>query len=158
MAAELKPERVASSIRMMREADAAGVAEILRGAPEAVFWPEASVREVLTWEGVLALVIDSNGMVIAFLICRQTADEAEILNLAVAQSHRRRREGGALLSAAVEELRARGVKRVFLEVRESNPAGITFYTKHGFSESGRRPGYYRDPEEAALVMEKKLIS
>jgi ribosomal protein S18 acetylase RimI-like enzyme len=45
---------------------------------------------------------------------------------------------------------------VFLEVRESNGAGVTLYGKHGFSKVGRREGYYRDPEEAALVMEKKF--
>lgn len=156
MAAELKPERVGSSIRAMRESDAASVSEILRQAPEAVFWPEASVKEVLTWEGALALVADSNGGIIGFLIGRQAADEAEILNLAVADPFRRRGEGGALLNAAVELFRTRGVKRVFLEVREANEAGIAFYKKHGFSEAGRRLGYYREPQEAALVMEKSF--
>jgi len=154
MAAELKPGRLASSIRMMRESDAASVAEILRDAPEAVLWPEASVKEVLAWEGALALVADSENKVVAFLIGRQVVDEAEILNLAVARPFRRQSEGGALLLAAVEQFRARGVRRVFLEVRESNAAGIAFYQKHGFSEAGRRAGYYRDPEESAIVMEK----
>ena len=140
----------------MHESDAAAVAEILREAPEAVFWPEASVKEVLAWEGALTLVADSNGRVIAFLIARQTADEAEILNLAVARANRRKGEGGALLIAAVNELHAQGAKRVFLEVRDSNAAGIAFYKKLGFCEAGRRPGYYRDPAEAAIVLEKNL--
>ena len=156
MAAELKRGLAASTIRTMRESDAVTVAEILGAAPEAVFWSEANIKEVLTWQGALALVADSNGKVIAFLISRQAADEAEILNLAVAQANRRNGVGGALLVAAVNELRSRAVRRVFLEVRESNSAGIAFYKKHGFSESGRRPGYYRDPEETAIVMEKNL--
>jgi ribosomal protein S18 acetylase RimI-like enzyme len=56
----------------------------------------------------------------------------------------------------MDEFRARQVSRVFLEVRESNEAGIAFYRKHGFSNTGRRAGYYRDPDEAAIVMEMKL--
>jgi len=140
----------------MREGDAARIADILHEAPEAVIWPEASVREVLTWEAALALVADSNGTVIAFLIGRQAADEAEILNLAVARLFRRKGEGGALLMAALEQLRMHGVKRVFLEVRESNTPGIAFYKKHGFCEAGRRENYYRDPQETAIVMEKTL--
>jgi ribosomal protein S18 acetylase RimI-like enzyme len=56
----------------------------------------------------------------------------------------------------LEQLRRRGVNKLFLEVRESNEAGIAFYEKMGFAKTGRRPGYYREPEEAALLMEKKL--
>jgi ribosomal-protein-alanine N-acetyltransferase len=84
------------------------------------------------------------------------ADEAEILNLAVRRQNQRRGEGHALLSAVLGQLHRRGVNKVFLEVRESNEAGISFYEKMGFAETGRRPGYYREPEEAAVLMEKKL--
>jgi [ribosomal protein S18]-alanine N-acetyltransferase len=156
MAAETRRERVGAVIRTLREQDAAAVAEILRGALEAVFWPESSVKEVLASQSAVALVSETEGKAAGFLIGRQAADEAEILNLAVAQGSRRRGEGGALLEAALEEFRTRGVSRVFLEVRDSNAAGIAFYGKHGFSKIGRREGYYRDPFEAAIVMEKKL--
>ena len=156
MAAETKRERAAAVIRTLREQDAAAVTEILRGAPEAVLWPESSVKEVIATQSVVALLSEAQGNAIGFLIGRQAADEAEILNLAVAQGSRRRGEGGALLEAALEEFRTRGVSRVFLEVRDSNQAGIAFYEKHGFSKVGRREGYYREPFEAAIVMEKKF--
>lgn len=94
----------------------------------------------------------------AFIIGRQVADEAEILNLAVILPKRRRGEGAGLLKAALEEFRARHVSRVFLEVRESNESAIAFYAGHGFSKTGRRAGYYHDPEEAAIVMEIKLVA
>ena len=84
------------------------------------------------------------------------AEEAEILNLAVVLAKRRKGEGGALLKAAMDEFQARHVSRVFLEVRESNEGGIAFYERHGFLKTGRRASYYRNPEEAAIVMEKKL--
>jgi ribosomal-protein-alanine N-acetyltransferase len=156
MAAEARRERARSSIRTLRAEDARAVTEILREAKEAVFWPESSVVEALGWQGALALASEASGKLLGFLIGRQAGDEAEILNLAVETKSRRRGEGGALLKAAVQEFRARGVSRVFLEVRESNGAGVTFYGKHGFSKVGRREGYYRGPEEAALVMEKKF--
>jgi [ribosomal protein S18]-alanine N-acetyltransferase len=156
MAAETKREPITSTIRPMREDDVSAVARISRSAPEAAFWPESSVSEVLSWGGIVALVSESRNRAVGFLIARETAGEAEILNLAVEHLHRRRGEGAALLNAAAEALRMRGVTRVFLEVRESNAAGIAFYRKHGFSETGRRPSYYREPEEAAVVMEKKL--
>ncbi len=156
MVAELRPERTRSTLRRLRAEDAGAVAEILRQSPEAVFWPEASVKEVLKWKGALGIATEAAGKVAGFLIGRQTGDEAEVLNLAVAPESRRRGDGGALLKAAAEEFRSRGVSRVFLEVRESNARGIAFYGKHGFSKTGRRDGYYRDPSEAAIVMERKL--
>jgi ribosomal-protein-alanine N-acetyltransferase len=129
------------------------VSDILRQSPEAVIWPEASVREVLDWKGILGLASEAGGRMSGFLIGRQVSDEAEILNLAVSAESRRRGEGGALLRAAVAEFRKRGVRRVFLEVRESNSTAIAFYERHSFSRAGRREGYYRDPSEAAIVME-----
>src|SRR5437016_9640945 len=120
MATELRQERARPAMRMLRAEDAEAVAEILRQAPQAVFWPEASVKEVLEWKGSLGLVIEAAGKVVGFLIGRQTTEEAEVLNLAVAPQDRRKGTGGRLLQAAVEEFRTRGANRVYLEVRESN--------------------------------------
>lgn len=156
MATELRQERSEPVIRPLKAHDASAVAEILRQSPEAVFWPEASVKEVFEWKGALAIASESGGKLHGFLIARQAGDEAEILNLAVASDSRRSGVGGALLSVAFQSLRGRGVGRVFLEVRESNAAAIAFYAKHGFSKSGRREDYYRDPRESAIVMQRKL--
>ena len=157
MDAETKHVRV-SGVRPMIGTDAARVSEILREAPEAVFWPEASVREVLGWHNAVVFVSTHEKTTVArgFVIARQAADEAEILNLAVEQGSRRRGQGSALLQATEDQLRVLGVKRLFLEVRESNAVGIAFYRKQGFRQAGRRAGYYHQPEEAALLMEKQL--
>jgi ribosomal-protein-alanine N-acetyltransferase len=156
MADETKREQVGKTIRAFLLADAAAVTEILRGSPEAAQWTEWGIRELLGWHGVLALVSEDDCTVSGFIVGRQVADQAEILNLAVAPAKRRKGEGGALLKAAMDEFRARQVSRVFLEVRESNESGIAFYAKHGFSKTGKRPGYYRGPDEAAVTMERKL--
>ena len=156
MGAETIRGPTASTIRAFREADAAAATEILKGSLEAAQWTEWGFRELLGWRGVLALVSEGDRKVIGFIIGRQVAAEAEILNLAVIVAKRRKGEGGALLQAAVDEFRARQVSRVFLEVRESNGTGMEFYEKHGFSKTGRRAGYYHDPDEAAIVMDIKV--
>jgi ribosomal-protein-alanine N-acetyltransferase len=154
MGAEAK--RHDAGIRAFCAEDAPAVTKILREAPEAAHWPEESYRESLSLPGMVALVSERDGRVKGFLIGRQVADEAEILNLAVEPLGRRRGEGGGLLKAAMHEFRARGASRVFLEVRLSNATGIAFYERRGFFKTGGRAGYYRDPEEAAIVMELKL--
>jgi ribosomal-protein-alanine acetyltransferase len=156
MGVEAKREGRDSTIRAFGEADAAAVAEILRASPEASQWTEWGFKELLGWRGVLALVSEDDGKVSGFLIGREVAGEAEILNVAVVAAKRRRGQGGALLKAAMDELRAWKVSRVFLEVRESNAAGTAFYEKQGFSKTGRRAGYYRNPDEAAIRMERSL--
>ncbi len=156
MAAEASRKSPSATIRRFRPEDADAVTAIAKESPQAADWPTASYRELAGWSGVLALVSESEGKASGFVIGRQVGDAAEVLNLAVTPARRRKGEGGALLKAALEEFRARRVTRVFLEVRESNETAIAFYAKHGFSKVGHRAGYYRDPEEAAILMERKL--
>jgi ribosomal-protein-alanine N-acetyltransferase len=156
MAAEGKSLRNERTIRRFRPEDAAAVAGIMGESPEAARWSKESYEASGGWGGVLSLVSETNGELGGVLIVRQVEDEGEVLNLAVRQGNRRRGEGGALLEAALAELKGGGVTHVYLEVRESNSAGIGFYEKHGFSKTGRRKSYYRNPEEAAVLLEKKL--
>ncbi len=50
-----------------------------------------------------------------------------------------------------------GATQALLEVRQSNVAGRTLYSKMGFREQGRRGQYYRDPVEDAVLMEKNSL-
>ena len=156
MDAETKLGRTGAVIRAFRAGDAPALTSILREAPEAANWTQASYRDWMNSPGAVALVNEGDGRVTGFIIGRQVADEAEVLNLAVAPLARRKGQGGALLKAALEEFRAGGVRRVYLEVRESNVAARAFYAKHRFLQTGKRLNYYRKPEEAAIVMEMKL--
>jgi ribosomal-protein-alanine N-acetyltransferase len=156
MVDEAEREAATARIRAFGPADAAAATEILKGSPQAAQWTELGFCELLKWPGVVARVSEGGQKVIGFVVARQVGEEAEILNLAVILQKRRIGEGAALLDAAMDELRTRHVSRVFLEVRESNHSAIAFYAKHGFSKTGRRVGYYHNPEEAAVVMERKL--
>jgi ribosomal-protein-alanine N-acetyltransferase len=154
--AETKLGRTGAVIRAFRAEDAPALTSILRDAPEAANWTQASYRDWMNSPGAVAFVSEGDGRVTGFIIGRQVADEAEVLNLAVAPLARCKGQGGALLKAALDEFGARGASRVFLEVRESNVVARAFYAKHGFSQTGKRLNYYRKPEEAAIVMEMKL--
>ena len=91
-----------------------------------------------------------------YLIGRIVADEAEILNLAVAPEERRRGIGAALLRDGLALCSERRVKSVFLEVRESNDRARALYSAHGFRPIGQRAGYYRNPPEAAVILRRTL--
>jgi ribosomal-protein-alanine N-acetyltransferase len=145
-----------TGIRGFRPEDIPELVSITEESAQSANWSKESFERLSKLEGFLAFVNETAGCIRGFAVGRQVADEGEILNLAVRRQNRRRGEGHGLLSAVLEQLHRQGVNKVFLEVRESNEEGITFYEKMGFAKTGRRPGYYREPEEAAVLMEKKL--
>jgi ribosomal-protein-alanine acetyltransferase len=147
-----------AKIRAFRPDDAESAAQILQECPQAASWPRASYEELIGQSGVVAFVWEADSLVTGFLVARQVADQAEVLNMAVRAESRRSGQGSALLLAAFEEFQRREVSRVFLEVRESNTVALAFYRKHGFIPARRRKGYYRNPQEDALLMEKELTT
>jgi [ribosomal protein S18]-alanine N-acetyltransferase len=136
--------------------DATIVAEILREAKEAASWSEDALRETALLPGVAAFVSQRSGAISGIVVGRQVLDEAEILNLAVTTGMRRQGEGRALVRHILQQFVERKVSRVFLEVRESNAGAIAFYRGLGFQAVGTRRDYYREPTEAATVMELML--
>jgi ribosomal-protein-alanine N-acetyltransferase len=141
-------------VREFRAEDAAQASEILLAAREAASWSSQGLVEFLTLPGVVALMSERGEKPTGFILGRRTADEAEILNLAVRAEYRRQGEGRALLQELLRRFAKSGVSRVFLEVRETNRGAMAFYEREGFRLTGRREGYYQDPREAALVYEK----
>ena len=156
MAGEGEAVSTVARIRAFRPEDIPELVSITEESSQAASWSREGYEELCTSEGFLGFVSERAGRVSGFVVGRQVADEGEILNIAVRRENRRKGEGQALLSAVLEQLRRRGVRHVYLEVRESNETGIAFYEKQGFARTGRRPGYYRNPEEAAVLMEKKI--
>jgi ribosomal-protein-alanine N-acetyltransferase len=102
--------------------------------------------------GVPFLVAEAGGLVAGYVVAHCAADEGEILNLGVAVAHRRRGVGRELVRAVLAALGARGVRAVYLEVRESNTGARQLYEGLGFGEVGRRARYYRRPVEDAVVL------
>lgn len=85
-----------------------------------------------------------------FALLRIAADEAELLTLAVAPEFRRRGLARALLAQSCARARRAGARALFLEVAETNSAALALYASGGFAERGRRCGYYRAADGAAM--------
>ncbi len=83
-------------------------------------------------------------------------DEAHVTNIAVHPDERGHGLGERLLSTLEARAAAHGCRRMTLEVRPSNTVAQNLYRKHAFVTRGRRPGYYTDTHEDALIMWKTL--
>lgn len=80
------------------------------------------------------------------------AQEAHVSTIAVEPRCRGQGIGQLLLVTAIEKAIEMGATLVSLEVRVSNFAAQNLYRKYGFKKVGRRPRYYSDNREDALIM------
>jgi ribosomal-protein-alanine N-acetyltransferase len=80
------------------------------------------------------------------------AQEAHISTIAVDPQYRGLGIGQLLLLTAIEKAMDLDAMLVSLEVRVSNFAAQSLYRKYGFEVVGRRPRYYSDNREDALIM------
>jgi ribosomal-protein-alanine N-acetyltransferase len=98
----------------------------------------------------LAAVAGADGPLLGYLICSRYDTVWHLMNIAVDPRRRRAGVGWALLE---QMIRRAGPEEPFtLEVRESNLAAITLYERMQFVSAGKRPRYYRDNGEDALIM------
>ena len=93
--------------------------------------------------------VDPGEDAVGFFLARRVIDEEELLLFAIDPAHRRKRLGHALLARMLDEARADGMVRVYLEMRRGNPADA-LYAAHGFRAVGLRKGYYRTPDGSRL--------
>lgn len=153
---EGKAASAGEKIRRLRAEDALELVSIVGAAPGAAEWSAESYEKLSRSGECLSFVHESEGQITGFILGRRFGEEGEVLNLAVRPEKRKKGIGGSLLQTALEELCKDGVRRIYLEVRESNTQARRFYQSRGFVLTSARPNYYRKPDEAALLMEKKL--
>ena len=109
-------------------------------------WTEAEFAGFLADPLVFLLVEGDAGL----LLGRAVAGEAELLTIAVAPEARRRGLGRKLMARFLYQARLRGADHAFLEVAEDNAAALALYLAAGFTQAGRRRGYYHHPNGQAV--------
>ena len=140
----------------MSEAHVASVAAIEKECFGVDAWSEKSVASELTNKLSLWLVAVDGDRVAGYVGSQTVCDETDMMNVAVHPDHRRKGIAEALIAALSAGLKERGNVCLTLEVRASNVPAITLYDKLGFVQVGRRPNYYRNPKEDALILRKAL--
>lgn len=149
------PDEDGVSIRLMTRSDLPAVLDI-EGSVFTVPWTAGTFRSLMLRAGARLWVAESRGAVVGYAAVWAVMDQAELGNVAVAETHRRRGVASELVETVLSWLRERRVREVFLEVRASNRAAQRLYEGHGFQPVGRRPGYYSRPREDALVLRRPV--
>ena len=115
-------------------------------------WSEKDITSLISTEGGMCYSALSDGRLIGYLIGRQIPPEGEIYRLAVLPEYRRRGIAYRLLDYVIKTERGRGLESLFLEVREQNTPARNLYRSYGFSEIDIRKGYYKNPDDNAIIM------
>ena len=118
-------------------------------------WIEAAVRSELDNPLSYWLVAMEEAQVIGYIGSQTVLGEADIMNVAVAPEYRRKGVARELLTTLQNDLNAREVHSLTLEVRASNAPAIALYDSLGYIQVGRRPNYYHKPKEDALILRKE---
>ena len=118
-------------------------------------WSYGMICDTSQASNFLGLVAEIEGEVVGYLGSAFVLDEGEILLVAVDGRYRRRGIGEALVNKMTEDLKEKGVLKLFLEVRRSNQSAYNCYEKCKFTPIGVRKGYYSNGEDA-IVMERSL--
>ena len=144
-------------IRPMRLDDLARVVEIDR-LSFSLPWSENAFRfELLENPSSLSLAAElgqegQSPNIVGYGVAWLIMDEAHIATIAVHPAHRQRGIAKRLLAEMLKAAIERGARLATLEVREGNLAAQRLYRRFGFENVGRRPRYYMDNQEDAIIM------
>ncbi len=142
-------------IRAMAAADIGQILEIERLSFKSP-WSEQAFLEELDNRLAHYLVLLDGETVVGYAGFWQILDEGHITNVALLPSYRGRGLAKMLIGRLIDVARHHNIVQLTLEVRPSNAAALALYRQFGFSVQGRRPNYYFDTKEDALIMWTKI--
>jgi len=120
-------------------------------------WPREAFTSLLKAPTALGLLATQEQTAVGFILAQAFNDEAEILTFAVLPSYQGQGVGTRLLSTLLRQLKAQGIKSLFLEVSVLNTAALALYEKQDFQPIAQRVNYFPHLSNAtALVLKCAL--
>ena len=139
-------------LRRMQLKDVPEVVEIDRSS-FTLPWTERSFKyEIEENRAARCWVMTVDESVASMLVLWMILDEAHIATIATHPSFRRRGFAKQMLAKSLVSAREEGALKALLEVRACHVVAQKIYYDLGFVEVGRRPMYYRDNGEDAVLM------
>ena len=142
-------------IRPFEETDLPAAAELeARCFPDP--WSRKGLRDTFREKYACFLAAECDWILCGYVNAAWVLDELNLNRICVHPDFRRQGVAAGLLEALKEFCRGRKITRIFLEVRASNLPAQALYRSAGFAELGKRPRFYQNPEEDAILMGIKL--
>ncbi len=142
-------------IRPMKREDCEQVA-VIEAASFSMPWSLRAFTDTVEKQNFRYFVAEEAGEILGYCGFLYVLDEAEIPNVCVKESARKRGVGRQMMTVLMEEAKKLGIAVLYLEVRESNQPARGLYKSLGFEENGIRKNFYEQPVENAVLMSKTL--
>jgi [ribosomal protein S18]-alanine N-acetyltransferase len=154
-------------VRHAVDSDLDAIVVLERSTENAPHWPPATYSDILRQQDAAPrrclIVAHIDGSLAGFAVGLMHPTPldapdriAELESVAVAASARRAGVGRALCVAVLDWCSSKSATEVVLEVRAASAAAIALYSGLGFTQVGRRPRYYHDPDDDALMMRLRM--
>ena len=114
-------------------------------------WTETDIKTLITDINKRCLVADLDGEVVCYVGAESVLDECNIGNIVTDRDHRGKGYATTVLGVLLNLLKQNGIRKVFLEVENTNEPAISLYKKHGFAQYGYRRDYYGQGKDAVLM-------
>ena len=120
-------------------------------------WSKKQWASELKKEGIKVYGILFSNLIIGICVFHVVLDEAQINFFVVSHKFRKKGFGTYLMNHLIKECKKLNIKKLFLEVSDTNIIAEKFYSNFDFSTVGIRRNYYRDGSDA-LLKEKNLLT
>ena len=120
-------------------------------------WSKKQWANEFKKEGTKIFGLLITNLVIGICVFQVVLDEAQIHYFVVNQKFRKQGFGSLLMSYLIKKCERLNLKKLLLEVSQSNVTAESFYSRFDFSTVGIRKNYYKDGSHA-LLKEKKLTT
>ena len=119
-------------------------------------WTKKQWESEFSKPGVKVIALLLKNKIIGIYVIQIIIDEAQLNYFSITEKFRRQGYGSFLMSHLLKKCKKLNIKKLLLEVSETNSIAEVFYNKFNFLTVGRRKNYYKDGSDAVLK-EKKLI-
>ena len=118
-------------------------------------WTKKQWQSEFNKIGTKVVAILLKKKIIGIYVVQTIIDEAQINYFSIKQKFRQKGFGSYLMTYLIKECEKLNIKKLLLEVSETNSIAERFYCKFNFLTVGRRKKYYKDGADAVLK-EKEL--
>ena len=118
-------------------------------------WTKRQWESEFKKSGVKVVAIFKGKKIVGVYVVHLIIDEVHINYFSIKKRYRRRGYGSYLMKYLIKECKKLNIKKILLEVSETNSIAEVFYSKFNFSTVGRRKNYYKDGSDA--VLKEKIL-